>query len=224
LAKSFHLREIYQQHGLKGKRRTYRFYLNLYEYEERVALVSGKDNSPQRSKSKLDQLTNQPLNSQQMVFRHYDYQTGQTSYWYRTNERLIGKCAKPTLIKKNYRLGTRSLQPLNLLQLTQKQVRPGQIHFKKPPPKTYSSDFQEYLLTSLLLFCETAQFIQLPLEQEQVPKEVGCNQNIHSHFKSKPLLFFTFSPPAVPLVLQFLDQLDHLAKQFDTESSADFYL
>jgi hypothetical protein len=112
LAKSFHLRKIYREHGLEGKRRTYRFFLNLYEYEERTAVVQGR--------TRLDQLTGQSLNSQQTVFRRYDYATGQTSYYYRTNEQLVGKCAKPVLIKKSYRLGVS--QPLNLLSLTKSQT------------------------------------------------------------------------------------------------------
>jgi len=36
-------------------------------------------------------------------------------------------------------------------------------------------------------------------------------------------LHFTFSLPAVPLVLQFLDHLDNLAHQFEITSSVDFY-
>jgi len=176
------------------------------------------------------------------VFRHYDYSTGQTSYFYRTAEQLVGKCLKPLLIKKNYRLGSRCLQPLNLLQLLKNldrfDKRSTQLPFSKPK-QTFSSDFQEHLITHLLFFCETAQFVQVPLEQEQVPQEVEqkdftknpdrvslksvCNQNILAHFKSKPLLHFTFSLPAVPLVLQFLDHLDNLAHQFEITSSADFY-
>lgn len=241
LAKSFHLREIYQQHGLKGKRRTYRFYLNLYEYEERAALIQGK--------SKLDQLTGQLLNSQQMVFRHYNYQNGQASYFYRTNEKLVGKSLKPVLIKKNFRLGTRSLQPLNLLKLVAPPEQKEALKFQKPP-STYTTDFQEFLITRLLFFCETAAFVQVPLEQEQVPKECSeaesagkaseskqcseaecysakqqatCNQNIHSHFQPKPLLHFTFTPASVPLVLQFLDQLDNLVEKFAVEESQEFY-
>src|SRR5205814_6246767 len=89
---------------------------------------------------------------------------------------------------------------------------------------SYSADFQEHLLTSLLLFCEKAQFIQLPTEQAQVPQELKrCNQNIQSHFSSKPLLYFTFLPPQVPLVLQFLEHLDRLAEQFAISESSQFY-
>jgi len=215
LSKSFHLRSLYQQHGLTDKRRTYRFYLNLYDYEQRAVLLP-----------KLDAQTGQPLNGRQTVFRHYNYQTQATTYFYRTNEQLVGKCLKPVLIKKNYRLGTRCLQPLNLLKLAT-SPKPEQINFQKPKQKqisSYSADFQEHLITQLLFFCDTAQFVQLPLEQEQVLQELKqCNQNILAHFKSKPLLHFTFSLSAVPLVLQFLEYLDTLASQFAMESSTDFY-
>jgi hypothetical protein len=217
LAKSFHLRSLYKQHGLKGKRRTYRFFLNLYEYEERTALVQGR--------TRLDQLTGQPLNSQQTVFRRYDYSTQQVSYFYRTNEQLVGKCAKPVLIKKSYRLGVS--QPLNLLSLTKPQTHQERLEFQKsvgPLKQTYSADFQEHLLTSLLFFCEKAHFVQVPLEQEQVAKEnSGCNANIQAHFSSKPLLHFTFTSSVVPLVLSFLDNLGNLAQQFAITESSQFY-
>lgn len=222
LAKSFHLRSLYQQHGLTDKCRSYRFYLNLYQYEERAVHLEGK--------SKLDQITHQPLPSHQKVFRRYDYSTGQNSYFYRTNEQLIGHCLKPILIKKNYRLGIS--QPLNLLELTKKQTQMEQLELEKPQQNYHCSadsvslhsDFQEHLLTSLLLLCEKAQFIQLPLEQELVPKELNsCDQNIQSHFKTKPLFHFTFNPQNVPIVLQFLEQLDNLAEQFAISESSDFY-
>ena len=99
LAKSFHLRNLYRQHGLTDHQRAYHFYQNLYEYEQRAVKLVGK--------SKIDQLTGQKLNSQQTIFRHYDYDSKETSYYYRTNKIAVGQCAKPTLIKKNYRLGTR---------------------------------------------------------------------------------------------------------------------
>jgi hypothetical protein len=157
----------------------------------------------------------------QTIFRHYDYQTQTNTYFYRTNETLIGHCLKPMLIKKNYRLGIS--QPLNLLQLTKKQTQPEKIDLQKPQ-QAYYADFQEHLLTSLLLLCEKAHFIQLPLEQEQVPRELNaCDQNIQSHFKTKPLFHFTFNPANVPLVLQFLEQLDNLAEQFAVIESSDFY-
>jgi len=77
--------------------------MNLYSYEPREALLNGK--------SKLDALTGKYLNNQQQVFRSYNYETKQTTYFYKTNEQLIVHCTKPHFIKKNYRLGTRSLNP-----------------------------------------------------------------------------------------------------------------
>jgi hypothetical protein len=188
-------------------------------------------------RSKIDVQTQQLLPPHQKVFRRYDYQTHQTlsfteqrneqftdklsTYFYRTQEQLVGKCAKPVLTKKNYRLG--NLQPLNLLRLVNNPKSEAPIKLAKPK-QIFSSDFQENLITQLLFFCETAQFVQVPLEQEQVPKEIAqCNQNILAHFKSKPLLHFTFNPANVPLVLKFLEQLDSLAEQFAITESQDFY-
>lgn len=223
LSKSFHLRQLYAKHGLKEHNKSYRFFKNLYEYETRQALLNGK--------SKLDALTNQYLNHQQQVFRHYDYNTKQTSYFYKTNETLTGHCAKPTFIKKNYRLGTRSLNPLNILKVTHKPKHKEALLLKKPPnPSTFTQpverfqDFQEFLVTNLLLFCKSAEFIQAPLEQTHVAKlKNKCDKTINSHFISKPLLHFTFKPETVPLVLAFLNNLDHQADYYDLSESKEFY-
>jgi len=162
LAKSFHLRNLYREHGLTDHQRAYHFYQNLYEYEQRPVKLVGK--------SKIDQLTGQKLNSQQTIFRHYDYTTEQTSYYYRTNKIAIGKCAKPTLIKKNYRLATRTLYPLSLLKLTKKDQTKPVFKLRKTPlaKKTLTRDFQEFLIYKLLLLCKTAEFTHVPLEQERV--------------------------------------------------------
>ena len=76
MAKSFHLRTLYQAHGLTDQQRTYHFFHNLYDYEQRPVKLVGQ--------SKIDQLTEQKLNSQQTIFRRYDYETHQTSYYYLT--------------------------------------------------------------------------------------------------------------------------------------------
>ena len=115
LSKSFHLRSLYAQHGLKDKNRAYHFYLNLYDYEQRQVSLNGK--------SKFDQLTGTKLNGHQTIFRHYDYETHAISYYYKTNRKLTGKRAEPIIIKKNYRLGTRSLNPLTLLKLASKHSK-----------------------------------------------------------------------------------------------------
>src|SRR6266513_662866 len=94
ISKSFHHRQLYRQHGLQEHRKTYSFYKNLYQYDQREAILNGK--------SRLDALTTQHLAKNQKVFRHYDYSTKQTTYFYRLNENLVGKCKKPHLIHKNF--------------------------------------------------------------------------------------------------------------------------
>jgi hypothetical protein len=217
ISKSFHHRQLYREHGLKEHHKTYRFFKNLYEYDEREALLINN--------SKLDVKTQQYLAKNQTVFRHYGYATGQTTYFYRTSEKLVGKATKPRLIKKNFRLSTRTLNPLNLLKLASKSTQKEAILFKNPksPPKI-AHDFQEFLITRLLLFCKSAEFLHLPLEQDQVPKlKSQCDQTIYHHFKPKPILHFKFAPEVVPLVLNFLNNLDFYAQEYDIEESSGFY-
>jgi hypothetical protein len=159
----------------------------------------------------------------QHIFRHYNYQTAQTSYFYRTKEKLVGRCANPTLIKKNYRLGTRSLNPLPLLSLATKHSQKELYLFKKPPKPTGQYDFQTFLITHLLLLCKKAEFLHTPLEQEKVPKEANrCNQSIQTHFQTKPVLHFRFASQNAPAVRSFVDQLDTYATEYDMEESKDF--
>jgi len=187
----------------------------LYDYDQKPALLI--------SKHKLDAETGQHLARNQKIFRHYNHTTAQTSYFYRTNETLIGKCANPVLIKKNYRLGTRSLNPLNLLNLASKHNKKEVYSLKKPPKKLLQNDFQEFLITRLLLLCSKAEFTHIPLEQDQVPKEVGqCNSLIYTHFQTKPVLHFQFSPEQATVVRQFIDKLDTYANEYDLEESKDF--
>jgi len=168
--------------------------------------------------------TQQPLNNQQKVFRHYNYQTNETSYFYRTNETLIGHAAQPILIKKNYRLGTRSLNPLSLLNLATKHNKKEAYLFKKPKKPAVQSDFQEFLITRLLLLCKSAEFLHLPLEQNQVPKENKlCDSLVYHHFQTKPVLHFQFLPEQASLVRQFIAKLDTYAQDFDMEESSNFY-
>ena len=215
LSKSFHLRSLYQKHGLKDKKRTYRFFLNLYDYEQKPAFLIGKH--------KLDAQTGQHLARNQRIFRHYDYSTGQTSYFYRTNETLTGKCSNPVLIKKNYRLGTRTLNPLSLLQLATKNHPKEAYRFRKPKQQL-DQDFQEFLITRLLLLCHKAEFLHTPLEQEKVPKEKNlCDQLPYTHFQTKPVLHFQFLPQNAQVVRIFISKLDQYASEFDLEESQDFY-
>ncbi|CAG8647436.1 622_t:CDS:2 [Ambispora gerdemannii] len=206
---------LYQAHGLKENHKTYRFFLNLYEYEKRTAWLNGK--------SKFDQLTGHHLNNQQTIFRHYDYENQSTTYFYKTNERLVGQCAKPVLIKKNYRLGTRSLNPLSLLSLATKHHKKELYLFKKPKQQL-KQDFQEFLITRLLLLCKSAEFVHLPLEQDKVPKEnQQCSSTIYTHFATKPVLHFQFLPENAAVVRAFIAKLDTYALEFDMEESSNFY-
>jgi len=215
LSKSFHLRSLYAEHGLTDKKRTYRFYLNLYDYEQKPALLI--------TKHKLDAATGQHLARNQHIFRHYDYQNQSTTYFYRTNETLVGKCANPTLIKKNYRLGTRSLNPLSLLSLASKATKKEAYLFKKPK-KQLNQDFQEFLITRLLLLCNKAEFCHIPLEQDRVFKENNsCDNLIYTHFQTKPVLHFQFLPENATIVRSFIAKLDDYSAQFDMEESQDFY-
>jgi hypothetical protein len=141
------------------------------------------------------------------------------------------------LLKKNYRLATRALNPLNLLKLASKSKEKQVYLLEKPTKKPIStdfanslfkktathSDFQEFLITNLLTFCKSAEFLHLPLEQDQVPKlQAKCDQTIYHHFKPKPILHFKFASETVPLVLAFLNNLDHYASQYDTEEAQEF--
>jgi hypothetical protein len=102
---------------------------------------------------------------------------------------------------------------------------------KKPPnPATFTqpverfSDFQEFLVTNLLLFCQKAQFTHLPLEQLHVAKlKNKCDQTPANHFQTKPILHFNFAKETVPLVLAFLNNLDFYSDYHDTEESKEFY-
>src|SRR5205085_8130775 len=148
----------------------------------------------------------------------------QTTYFYRTNETLVGKAQSPQLIKKNYRLATRSLNPLNLLKLASKAKETPTILLKKPKLKPTNHDFQEFLITNLLTFCKSAEFLNLPLEQPQVPKlKSKCDGTVYHHFKPKSVLHFKFPPETVPLVLAFLNNLDYYAQEYDIQESQDFY-
>jgi hypothetical protein len=215
LSKSFHLRSLYAKHGLKDKKRTYRFYLNLYDYETHSALLI--------TKHRLDAATGHHLPKNQKVFRKFNYQTQATTYFYKANETLTGKCLNPTLIKKNYRLGTRSLNPLSLLGLATKSSKKEAYHFKKPK-RAVPQDFQAFLITRLLLLCKSAEFTHLPLEQDRVPKEKSlCDNLSYTHFQTKSVLHFQFLPENAVAVRTFIANLDTYAQEYDLEESQDFY-
>jgi hypothetical protein len=208
------LRNLYQEHGFQEHSKAYHFFKNLYIYDQKpVLLIDGH---------KLDANTGQHLPKNQKIFRHYNYQTQQTSYFYRTNEQLAGQAQKPYLNKKHFRLGTRSLNPLNLLPLASKHSKKELYNFKKPKAQL-NQDFQEFLITRLLLMCHKAEFLHTPLEQEHVPKEADqCSNSIYSHFQTKPVLHFQFSPTSANTVRIFMDKLDTYAQEYDLEESQDF--
>ncbi|RHZ36592.1 rolling circle replication-associated protein [endosymbiont GvMRE of Glomus versiforme] len=212
LSKSFHLRNLYQQHGLTAKHKTYRFFKNLYEYEEKEAIF--------KNGSKLDALTGQYLSPNQHLFRKKD-----NSYYYRTNEQLVGHCAKPLIIKKSYRLVYHSLSTQPLLKLAQKTKLKENLAFRrKPAIKIAPIDFQEYLITSLLLLCKKAAFANLPLEQPRVPQNGSkCDQLDYNHFQTKSVLHFQFSKETAPLIKEFVLNLDQQAQKFlDVEEKQNF--
>jgi hypothetical protein len=184
----------------------------LYEYEERAAIIVGT--------SKRDQVTQRPLNSQQKIFR-----TTNNTYFYRCQERLIATAAKPLVLSKNYRLGTRSLNPLPLLKLAKKSTQKSALllNQKSSDKKLLEQDFQQLLITRLLQLCKKAEFLKIPLEQDQIPKEGGvCNQSLVSHFQTKSILNFTFAPQQALAAQQFFDQLDTYAEEYDLEASDNF--
>jgi len=214
LAKSFHLRSLYTQHGFQTHSKAYHFFKNLYDYDQKPALLIGRH--------KLDAATGQHLPKNQKVFRYYNYERQETSYFYRTNEQLVGQAQQPFCDKKHFRLGTRSLNPLSLLKLANKHAKKELYSFKKPKQQL-SQDFQEFLITHLLLLCSKAEFIHTPLEQEHVPKEATqCNQSIQAHFQTKPVLHFQFLPENATVVRSFIDKLDTYAREYDLEESKDF--
>ncbi|CAI2195653.1 6970_t:CDS:2, partial [Funneliformis geosporum] len=167
--------------------------------------------------------TGQPLAKNQKIFRQFNYQTQQTTYFYRTNEQLVGQVANPLLIKKNYRLGTRALNPLNLLSLATKPNK-KEVYSLKKPKRQLNHDFQEFLITRLLLLCSKAEFTHLPLEQERVSKEQGtCDQLPYTHFQTKPVLHFQFLPENATVVRALITNLDTYSQEFDLEESQDFF-
>ena len=214
LAKSFHLRSLYKEHGFRTHNKAYHFFKNLYEYQQKSALLI--------SKHKLDAITGLHLPKNQKIFRYYNYQTQETSYFYRTNENLVGQVRKPYSNKKHFRLGTRSLNPLKLLSLFSKHSQKELYSFKKPQQQL-DQDFQEFLITRLLLLCKKAEFIHTPLEQEQVKKEANqCSEDIQHHFQTKPVLHFSFTPENASIVRSFMEKLDTYGQEHDMEESKDF--
>jgi hypothetical protein len=72
--------------------------------------------------------------------------------------------------------------------------------------------------------CSKAEFLHTPLEQDQVNKEKGhCDNLVYTHFQTKPVLHFQFSPEQARIVRQFITNLDIYAQEYDLEEAQDFY-
>jgi hypothetical protein len=155
----------------------------------------------------------------QHLFRRAD-----NSYYYKANETLTGHCAKPLLIRKSYRLGYHALSTLPLLNLAHTTKRREYFAFpKKLAAKLVSRDFQEYLITSLLLLAKQAEFLNLPLEQPIVPHNgSNCDQLDYTHFQKKPILRFKFARTSANLVKEFMLNLDQQAEIFDLDEAQNF--
>jgi len=183
----------------------------LYEYETQEAIV---DNG-----SKRDLLTGKYLAPNQHLFK-----SPNNTYYYRTNEQLVGHGAKPLIIKKSYRLGYHALSTLPLLKLSQATKRQDYLAFrKKAASKIMPVDFQEYLISSLLLLCKKAEFHHLPLEQQKVPQtQSKCDALDYTHFQKMPVLKFKFAKENANLARTFLENLDNQAQEFEIEEKQGF--
>jgi len=211
ISKSFHLRSLYAKHGLKENHKVYRFFKNLYNYEEKPALLI--DN-----KHKIDQQSLQPLAPNQHLFKKTD-----NTYCYRTNERLVAQVKSPYLAKKSFRLQTRHLHVPDLLKLAKKHPQKETLLFTKSK-EPLKRDFQEFIITNLLLMCDKANFIHVPLEQNEVPKNKGsCTKSVEHHFQTKSVLHFIFKSQNSELVKNFFAKLDDYANDYQITESQDFY-
>ncbi|CAG8684827.1 19139_t:CDS:2, partial [Racocetra fulgida] len=99
------------------------------------------------------------------------------------------------------------------------------LSFGRRKNKILTHDFQEFLISRLLLLCQKAEFSKIPLEKEQVPKPSGqCDKSVFNHFQTKSVLNFTFAPENMEVVHQFFNQLDDYAKEYDAEEAQEFFI
>jgi hypothetical protein len=121
-------------------------------------------------------------------------------------------------------LGYHGLNALPLLKLAQKSHKEELFNFQRQPvAKIVPADFQEYLITSLLLLAKKAEFLNLPLEQPQVSQSGNkCDQLAHTHFQKMPVLRFQFAKESANLIKEFVLNLDHQAEEFDIEEKQGF--
>jgi len=120
---------------------------------------------------------------------------------------------------------TTNLNPLNLTKLARKSKKNEslKLSFGRKKKKTFTYDFQEFLITNFLALCQKAEFSKIPLEAEQVPKESEqCNKSVWSHFQTKSVLNFTFTPENAELAQQFFNQLDDYAEEYEAIGAKDF--
>ncbi|CAG8722244.1 1869_t:CDS:2, partial [Racocetra fulgida] len=99
------------------------------------------------------------------------------------------------------------------------------LSFGRRKKKILTHDFQEFLITSLLTFCHQAEFSKIPLEKEQVPKENGtCDKSVFSHFQTKSVLRFTFTPENAELAHRFFNSLDDYEEEYDVTEAQEFFI
>jgi hypothetical protein len=209
-AKSFHLRELYREHGFQDRNKAYRFFLNLYEYDDRqIIIINNK---------RYDALTGELIPNNQHLFKSTN-----NTYFYRTNERISGKVENPLRNSKSYRLSS-FVNANSLLKFTKKSTKEEAFLLQKAKfNKTLDRDFQEFLICFLLTHCSKAQFKKLPVEQHEVPKnKQGCNSSPTEHFQSKLILNFHFKPEKAGIITTFFEKLDDYANLYDMEESKDF--
>jgi hypothetical protein len=121
-------------------------------------------------------------------------------------------------------LGYHGLNTLPLIKLSQLNRKGESLTFrKKPAAKLVPVDFQEYLISSLLLLCKKAQFLNLPLEKPKVPQSRSkCDKLDYTHFQKMPTLRFKFAKENAELVRTFMLNLDNQAEIFDIEEKQGF--
>jgi len=126
-------------------------------------------------------------------------------------------------MKRNYRLAYHNLSTQPLLKLALETKQREHLTFRKTlANKIIPIDFQEYLLTSLLLMCQKAQFLNLPLEQPTVPKPLKFDALDYTHFQRKPVLRFQFTKDQAEIIRNFILNLDNQASEFDIQEKQSF--